>query len=188
MYLKSPVIDLKVKNAIIQKCSFVSNVYKLLVERKGDGLALWDSFGDSKKPAAAPKVSCGIVSQSVKETYFCAPPIMVKDTFAPLKARDTTQRFILIEPGFNGHTDKQRQQTTTTSVAGYTVYRAAVDSHDSHFNKTWVPSVTVDSTTFDCSFEVVYTSRRRQEECLECALKDRHDGFSPAVSSLLVNH
>lgn len=190
IYLKLPVIGLKVKNVIIQKCCFVSNVYRLLMEwtqKKGDGLTFWDcSSKKESKKAAAPKVCCGIVSQSFKETYFCASPIMVKDTFAPLKAHTPTQHFI-IQHEFNGKTDKQQQ---TTSVAGYTVYSctaAASSAHDSHFNKTWVPSVTVDSTTFDCSFEVVYTSRRRRGECLECALKE-HGVYSPAVSNLLVNH
>ena len=187
LYLKSPIIDLKVKNVIIQKCSFVSNIYRLLMEwtqEKADGLALWDcSSIDCTK--YTPNVSCGLVSQSVKETYFCAPPIMLKDTFVPLKV-NTTQ-YPIIENDFSP--DKQQQ---TTSAAGYTVYQLAdpsADSHDSHFNKTWVPSLTVDSTTFDCSFEVVFIARRRQGECLECVLKDNGGGvYSPAVSNLLVNH
>ena len=182
IYLKSPILDLKVKNVIIQKCLFVSNVYKLLIEWTATGLSLWK--GSCKTPT---KVNCGIVSPAKKETYFCSPPIMIKDTFAPLEIHAMQHSAII---GDDDDNVNKQQTATIMTIAGYTVYRAASLSagHKSHFKKTWVPQVTVDSTTFDCSFEVVYSSKRRQEECLECALIQEHGVHSPAVSNLLINH
>lgn len=185
MYIRSPVIDLKVDNVILQKCKYVSNVYKLLIEwKKVDKLYLWDPkdttiVHQQQQPALLKLLKAGIISQSCNETYFCAPPILLRGSFYPLKVENTQHTIVFQD--FNG--------TTTTTSGGYVTYRANPKaSHAKHYNKTWIPQVTVDSTTFECSFEIVYNTPRSPGECLECVVAARGEYFSPTMSNLLINH
>ena len=185
VFFKSPILDIKLKHVIIQKYSVVSNVYKLLIEMTTTekGLVLWEADNNPRNK----NNYCGIVSSVKRETYFCAPAIILKDTFTPLKIRNM-QHSTFICDDENFIKDKKQVNNTIVSMAGYIVYRSNSGNHDNHFNKTWVSQVTVDATTFDCSFEIIYTSKRKREECLECALKNERVVYSPAVSNLLVNH
>lgn len=181
MYLRSSIIDLKINNVILQKCKYVSNVFKLLIEWKcNEGLVLWNTkdMNVVDNTAITGFLKTGIISRSDKETYFCAPSITFRDTFIPLKLEKSHHARII--------NDSLTTDDSITSAAGYVMYKGKTD-HTTHFNKTWIPQVTVDSVTFQCSFEIVFDSPRIQGECLECIIS-QDDSFSSAVSNLLINH
>jgi hypothetical protein len=180
MYIRSPVIDLKVKNVILQTCSYVSNVYKLLLEWTNKTpllLQLWTA--DDYKKETISSSSCillGMVNSASSQTYNCTPPVMIRDSFTAIKITHTQHASEDVSTNF-----------ISTSTAGYVSYKGDPSDHSGHYMKTWIPTIFVDSNTFGVSFEVVYDSPRTTGECLECRCP-RDDSWSPDVSNLMINH
>ena len=121
--------------------------------------------------------------------------IMLTDTFVPLKV-NTTQYSVFF--------------LFLITKTMYQLADPSADSHNSHFNNTGLPSFTVDSTTFQCSFVRLFVcSFVRLFVCsfVPCVhveekarglirissqgrrTKDEGCGdYSPALSNLLVNN
>lgn len=170
MYIRSPVISLKVKNVILQTYSYLSNVYRLILEYTDKRLDKWSP--DAYKPTI--NLPTGIVAAATSQVYRCTPPIMFRDSFSTLNLKQTQHAPI-------GGRD------VISITSGYVVYKGDPVNHSGHFPKTWIPAVYVDSGTFDITFEVVYNTPRRRGECLECQCP-RGRLWSSDVANLLVNH
>ena len=174
LFLRSPIIDLKISHVILQSHHYLSNIYKLLLEWRSPTLQLWST---SKEVVTSTPKPFRIVTAALSQTYLCTPPIMFKDSFSPLKLTKTP---------FLNPMNFSDQQTTLLS-AGYISYKGDPSDHTRHFLKTWIPSVKVNSKTFEVAFEVVYNETRRARECLECQCP-QGSSWGPDVSNLLINH
>ena len=171
MYLRSPWLDLKVKNVLLQSHSYYSNIFRLILEVLPGPLQTWELC-----PQGRPAVQqSGLVAAADSQVYYCAPPVMYKDTFPPRKMINKTEMPVVGVGKFIVQTS-----------SGYLTHGGGGHHHRRHFPKTWIPSVEVNSRTFEVCFQVVHGRSRRPEECLECL--PQTGPWSPDISNLLVNH
>lgn len=196
VFLRSPIIDLKIKDVVVQKCKYVSNIFTLMLENTNPSgtLRLWstedvspEANGESSRqpsPYLVPSLYLvGIVTPAKEETYPCAPPILFLDTLR------TDKSACVLEKTQSSPFQVSDWNFTVASVAGYTTYRTGAKDHSAHFNKTWIPSVTVNSDTLECSFEIISNKPRGKQECLECVYGGaQSEVLNTTMSNLLVNH
>lgn len=183
LYARSLVIDFKVEHVILRTHNYVSNVYRLFLERPDKrSMTAWSVIEKPlsiDSPSSIPRSTAGIVTPANSQIYYCTPPIMFRDSFFPLKVLQT-------QHVTNSNNDPTKPMKSFSTTAGYVSYKGNPSDHARHFMKTWIPTISVDSGTFAVSFEVVYNTPRKRGECLECVCPDKL--WSPDVSNLLINH
>lgn len=187
IFLRTPTVDLKIKDIVVQKYKYVSNVYIIMLDSTGvsDTMSATMWSPDDGTDRTGPPT--GIVTPSNAETYLCAPPVLFKDgRYHSVKSGHTLQ----MERTQHSPPDLGKQRFNVATVAGYTTYQTQQHrTHDRHFLRTWVPRVTVDSDTMECSFVIECATGRDKRECLECTSGLRHgETVNSLLSNLLVNH
>ena len=179
IYVRSPIIDIKAKDIFVRSTSFISNIYKLVIENTNrDGkFELWSV--DERHMIQPHLLHSKLPGGSRRETYFCNPAIRYTDQNELNKVAQTNENALL---------DVPEDAKSTTSVCGYTCYKHVYRSHSDHYRRTWIPTITVDCFTFDCSFHIHCSNHRQPKECLQCVWCEVGSTLSPRLSNLIVNH
>ena len=218
IFLRSPTLDLKVSDVVVQKAKYISNVYTIMIERfdPSKPLQLWETPKSSNRedferylstptPYVSPSVlylSGGLVCPTTTERYFCTPPILFRDSrnkqhVQPSLSIYRTQHSPLdVSCGENDISTFICQK----NISGYTSYRLRGDSptqtnnHKHHSNRTWISSIFVDQQTFECQFKISRGATRAPLDCLECwgvsedSPSTAVNSLNTTMSNLMINH
>ncbi len=178
-YLRSPFMDIKLKNVMICESKFMYNVYRLIAEPTSssrdhnirDPSASHTSTTSTQKPLLTP---------SACQLYPCAGPLYSCENLP--ESIPITEHMSLVN----------RLTFHTGTVAGYTAYNARGKDwgHKKHYTKTWIPLVRVDPATLNFRFRIDTGTKREKSECFECMLKKFNvKGVqNPALSNFIINH
>ena len=186
IYIRNEIIDLKIDNVIIQTASFVSNIYTMLIEFISKPV-LWIPKSDMPLRKKSCMSALGILNCEIEETYACAPPILLYDSFTDLVIEQTQ------ELPYELHDPTKINNTCIYKVNNYPTYIGVKSNkksvhHEYHFNKTYIPKISVNSITFNCKFEISFEIPRDESECLECCSPWKGEVHSSSISNLMINH
>lgn len=213
--LRTPILDICLEGVFVQTCQYYSNLYCLVVEYVSSKVSPWVSDrlseGGCGGGEGAP-VGCAV-------TYFCAPPIMHKDTVRDdtyIQLKKTQYNPLQISSFIDkNHEHNSRgvqprgkhRQTDNIKIyiGGYFTYAMVRESAKKnrksvcrkeihkkyHSPMCWIPSVTVDSETLECQFQIQFERERASGRCLQClALAEITpvDSLNPMMSNIMINH
>ena len=182
IFIRSQIIGLKLCQVAVQMNRYASNVYNMILESispvKNWVLPTDNTNGETYSSEHKNNMaSLGILQSSNSQIYPCAPPIFFKDTYTPV-ILDKTQESPFI----------RQSKFIVSKIHNFTVYKGGIgNNHSSHFNKTSINSLEVDSRTFHVKFIISSQEPRKSGACLECS-NSSQGVLNSTMSNLMVNH